>query len=111
MEQGEAGMAGESLRIELAWVNPAGEVVRQPMSLAPGSTLGDALAAIESPALREGLTAGRLVAAVFGESRAPTEPLFEGDRVELLEGLRIDPKEARMRRVAVRRAQGGRRQP
>lgn len=110
MEREDAGMVNEPLKLELAWADETGKVLRQPMTLAPGSTLGDALAAIESPALREGLTAGRLVAAVFGESRAPTDPLFDGDRVELLEGLRIDPKEARMRRVAVRRAQADRRQ-
>jgi putative ubiquitin-RnfH superfamily antitoxin RatB of RatAB toxin-antitoxin module len=110
MEREDAGMVNEPLKLELAWADETGKVLRQPMTLAPGSTLGDALAAIESPTLREGLTAGRLVAAVFGESRVPTDLLFDGDRVELLEGLRIDPKEARMRRVAVRRAQAGRRQ-
>ncbi len=37
--------------------------------------------------------------AVFGESAAATTPLRDGDRVELLEALRMDPKEARRRRA------------
>lgn len=90
--------------VELAWVDPSGDVRRAALQLQPGASLGDALAAIESPALREALVAGRLVAAVFGELKSPAELLFDGDRIELLEGLQIDPKEARMRRVAVRRA-------
>jgi putative ubiquitin-RnfH superfamily antitoxin RatB of RatAB toxin-antitoxin module len=93
------------MRIELAWVNAAGEVASRRLELPEGATLGDALAAISEPGLREGLTAGRLVAAVFGQLRKPTEALSPGDRVELLEGLRVDPKVARQRRVAVRRAQ------
>ena len=92
-----------ALHVELAWVDAGGRVVLRPLALPAGATLGDALAAIELPALREGLTAGRLVAAVFGELKPPTAPLFQGDRVELLEGLQVDPKVARRRRAEVRR--------
>jgi len=91
------------LEVELAWVDAGGRVVLQALALPAGATLGEALAAIELPALREGLTAGRLVAAVFGELKPPTAPLFQGDRVELLEGLQVDPKVARRRRAEVRR--------
>lgn len=100
--------AEPALHIELAWVDAGGRVVVRPLALPAGATLGDALAAIDLPALREGLTAGRLVAAVFGELEPPTAPLFPGDRVELLEGLRVDPKVARRRRAEVRQAQKGR---
>ncbi len=95
--------AEPALHIELAWVDAGGRVVVRPLALPAGATLGDALAAIDLPALREGLTAGRLVAAVFGELKPPTAPLFQGDRVELLEGLQVDPKVARRRRAEVRR--------
>lgn len=95
------------LECELAWVDDEGRVVLQPLALPAGATLGEALAAIELPALREGLTAGRLVAAVFGELKPPSAPLSQGDRIELLEGLRVDPKIARRRRAEVRRAQKG----
>jgi len=96
------------LQVELAWVAEDGRVQRLPMRLPADATLGDALAALGQPQLRQALTAGRLVAAVFGELRPATEPLVDGDRIELLEGLRIDPKEARHRRVAAQRARRGR---
>jgi putative ubiquitin-RnfH superfamily antitoxin RatB of RatAB toxin-antitoxin module len=96
------------MQIELAWVDDDGKVVSQALELPEGATLGEALAGIEVPRLREGLTAGRLVAAVFGELRRPDEVLWAGDRIELLEGLVVDPKIARQRRVAVRRVQEAR---
>jgi len=37
--------------------------------------------------------------AVYGELAAPARALRDGDRVELLEALRMDPKEARRRRA------------
>lgn len=37
--------------------------------------------------------------AVFGEPATTATPLRDGDRVELLEALRMDPKEARRRRA------------
>lgn len=45
--------------------------------------------------------------AVFGQKRKPTDQLCDGDRVELLEGLQIDPKQARRLR-AIKRARMGR---
>ncbi|MFP5406821.1 MAG: RnfH family protein [Gammaproteobacteria bacterium] len=99
------------MRIEFAWVGDDGSVCLDFLELAEGTTLGEALAVIEHPALRQALGAGRLTAAVFGQLRRPDERLFDGDRIELLEALRVDPKVARQRRVAVRREQlprGGR---
>ena len=43
--------------------------------------------------------------AVFGVAVAPSTPLREGDRVELLRPLQLDPKEARRRRA--QRQRGG----
>lgn len=40
--------------------------------------------------------------AVFGERVAPDVPLRDGDRLELLRPLQVDPKEARRRRAAAR---------
>jgi len=93
------------MRVEFAWIGKGGEVELRSLELPEGATLGEALAAIVEPALRQALSAGRLSAAVFGQVRSPGDPLYDGDRIELLEGLRVDPKVARQRRVAVRRAQ------
>ena len=68
--------------------------------LEDGATVADALrlAALEAG----GQVAG---VAVFGVAVAPSTPLREGDRVELLRPLQLDPKEARRRRA--QRQRGG----
>lgn len=96
------------MRIEFAWVGSSGKVELRSLELPDAATLGEALAAIDEPTLRQALSAGRLSAAVFGQVRSPVDLLSDGDRIELLEGLRVDPKLARQRRVAVRRAQAAR---
>ena len=63
------------------------------LDLAEGATVADAVEAA-------GFTAGSEIAtAVFGEAVAAAHPLRDGDRVELLRPLLIDPKEARRRRA------------
>lgn len=44
--------------------------------------------------------------AVFGVRVQPSTPLHAGDRLELLEGLKADPKDARRRRAAASRGEG-----
>jgi len=44
--------------------------------------------------------------AVFGVRVQPESPLRDGDRLELLEALQIDPKDARRRRAAASRGEG-----
>lgn len=44
--------------------------------------------------------------AVFGVRVQPSTPLHDGDRLELLEGLKLDPKDARRRRAAASRGGG-----
>ena len=57
------------------------------------ATVGDALAA--SGFALDGITA----LAVFGERVGQQHRLQDGDRVELLRPLQVDPKEARRRRA------------
>ena len=64
------------------------------LELADGATVGDAVAASGLPL--EGIDGY----AVFGLRAAADAPLREGDRVELLRPLQLDPKEARRRRAA-----------
>lgn len=67
------------------------------VELDAGATLAEAVAA-------SGLSLDGIDGyAVFGVRADPATPLREGDRVELLRPLRMDPKEARRRR-AERRA-------
>lgn len=62
--------------------------------LAEGSTAGEAAAASGLPV--EGIEGY----AVFGERIRADAPLRDGDRLELLRPLLVDPKEARRRRAA-----------
>lgn len=63
------------------------------LELAEGARVADAIEAA-------GFAAGTEIAtAVFGEAVAQTHPLRDGDRIELLRPLLIDPKEARRRRA------------
>lgn len=50
-----------------------------------------------------------LTASVYGQRARTTDPLLDQDRVELLPGLRVDPKVARQRRAEHRRREQGER--
>jgi putative ubiquitin-RnfH superfamily antitoxin RatB of RatAB toxin-antitoxin module len=63
------------------------------LEMPAGATVAEALAACGLG--MEGVAG----CAVFGEVASPARPLQDGDRVELLEALRLDPKEARRRRA------------
>jgi putative ubiquitin-RnfH superfamily antitoxin RatB of RatAB toxin-antitoxin module len=99
---------GERIVVSVAWL--ADDAVRlESLTVPAGTALGDALAAAVArgavPAAVMG-DAGMRVA-VFGRLRPPDYPLVAGDRIELLGPLQVDPKEARARRVALRRAAAG----
>ena len=64
------------------------------LRLADGACASEAARASGLP--REGIDAY----AVFGERIAAGAPLRDGDRLELLRPLQIDPKQARRRRAA-----------
>ena len=77
------------------------EVVRAWPRLHQGVRLDLPAGATVADAIREcGLELDGVAGyAVFGELAATTRPLRDGDRVELLEALRMDPKDARRRRA------------
>ncbi len=66
---------------------------RRLLELPEGATAGEAVAA--SGIAVEGVAG----LAVFGERAGPERPLRDGDRVELLGPLLVDPKDARRRRA------------
>lgn len=77
--------------------------------LPDGATIADALTAALAAGLLpaqagEALQAGVLSVAVNGRARSPEHRLSAFDRIELLGPLTVDPKIARQRRVAHRRA-------
>lgn len=84
-----------TIRVEVVRAWPRRHEV-QTLQLADGATVADALAASRVP------TEGIGGQAVHGERVAIDAQLRNGDRLELLPPLRLDPKEARRRRAARR---------
>lgn len=79
------------MRVEVirAWPHRFDSVV---LELADGATVADALAA-------SGFGDGAHAVAIHGVNATPGTVLDEGDRVEVLRPLLIDPKDARRRRA------------
>lgn len=95
------------------WVSLAPRSVKTTTVHVPlGTPAGQALEAtgwigqlegLDATGLHDGLKDGRWALAIWGRKVAWSHPLSEGDRLELLRGLKVDPKEARRQRY---RAQG-----
>ena len=89
------------MKIEVAHATPEEQIVVT-VELAPGATLAQAIDASgllqRFPAidLRHGV-------GVFGERRALTDTVSEGDRVEIYRPLTADPKDQRRRRAKTKR--------
>jgi putative ubiquitin-RnfH superfamily antitoxin RatB of RatAB toxin-antitoxin module len=98
----------ESIEVEVAIGLAPRQVRTLRLTLPAGSTLRQAIEASglmqEVPDLNpQGLARGMWHAGVWGRRQAPGHVLLQGDRVELVRGLQVDPKEARRVRY---RAQG-----
>ncbi len=79
----------------------AGEQRVVVLHLAPGASAGEAVAA-------SGLASGSPRLGIGGREVSVGEPLRDGDRVEILRPLALDPKEARRLRARRRSARSGR---
>lgn len=79
-----------SIRVEVVQAWPRKHQVVH-VELAEGATVADAIAAAGfAPGGHDGL-------AIHGEAATADQMLRDGDRIELLRALKIDPKEARRR--------------
>ena len=86
------------MRVELAYADPAREVLIG-FEVPAGSTVLDCVERSGLFRLAPDLGETRLGFAVFGRRVEPAAPVSEGDRIEVLRPLRIDPKEARRSRA------------
>jgi len=91
-------MAGMPLRIEVVCAQP-GRAWRLMLALPDGSTVADALAAADLPAKVPGLVVDPDCLAIYGRTASPGDALRDGDRIEVLRPLVVDPMQARRRRV------------
>jgi putative ubiquitin-RnfH superfamily antitoxin RatB of RatAB toxin-antitoxin module len=73
------------------------------VKLASPATVAHALQAARMQTQVPGLVIDPLRLAVYGRPVTPDTPLHDGDRVEILRPLLIDPKDARRRRAGKRR--------
>jgi putative ubiquitin-RnfH superfamily antitoxin RatB of RatAB toxin-antitoxin module len=85
------------LRVEVVYALPEGQAVI-PLQLAEGSSAGAAVAA-SGLAKRHGLAETSWILGIGGRRVAPDQVLRDGDRVEILRPLAVDPKEARRKRA------------
>jgi putative ubiquitin-RnfH superfamily antitoxin RatB of RatAB toxin-antitoxin module len=94
------------LKVTVVHVAPDGPHVLE-LDLPAGATVGDAVAC---SGLLERVPGLDLAVAALGvwNRRVPAETLVrDGDRIEVYRPLTIDPKDARRRRAALRRAKKG----
>ena len=74
------------------------------LTLADGSTVGDAIAASGLAAIPADFKSQALLAGIWGRKAPLIAPLRNLDRVEIYRPLKVDPKAARRARFASQRA-------
>ena len=87
----------ETIRVEVAYADSQRQILHE-LELAGGSTVEDAVRVSGILDLVPPVSAP-VRYGVFGRIVEPGAALRDGDRVELYRRLKIDPKEARRRRV------------
>jgi uncharacterized protein len=97
--------AAPMLDVEVCLVGEEG-CWRVGLKVGAGATVGEALEASGVSVRRPGGLAG-LAVAVFGRHADPDQQLVDGDRIELLPALTVDPKLARQRRAEKKRREHG----
>lgn len=89
------------MRVEVVYaLGDAQDVVM--LDLPDGALARQAVAA-SGLLLRHRLSAAQLKLGISGKAASPDSPLRDGNRVEILRPLAMDPKEARRRRARERR--------
>ena len=89
----------DTLRVSVVYAEPGRQIVRE-LDVAAGATVAEAIR-LSAIAAAAGLAASDLTRlGIFGKTVAADTVLRDGDRVEILRPLKIDPKEARRRRAA-----------
>ena len=94
-------MVNAEIAVTIVWSPAERETDSVTLRLPPQATLADALAAAGWPALATAaqgdaaFAAAGLSCAVWSKARPLTHPLRDGDRVEVLRDLQIDPMTAR----------------
>lgn len=91
-------MADTALHISVVCAVAAGQVVEVTVDLPQGACVADALHACSALPAFAGVDMLALDSGVWGKLAAHSQPLADGDRVELYRPLTVDPKVARRTR-------------
>lgn len=86
------------LAISVAWITREVQDI-VPLSVPDGTTVLQAIAASRLPQAY-GFDLANLTVAVAGKRRRLDAPVHDGERIDLLRPLQVDPKDARRRRAA-----------
>ena len=84
--------------VEVWFASAPHELHQVALQLPEGSTIADAVKASGLVAALPPEAQDALATAIWGKVKDPATPLRAQDRVELLRGLKVDPKEARRQR-------------
>jgi putative ubiquitin-RnfH superfamily antitoxin RatB of RatAB toxin-antitoxin module len=88
------------MRVSVAWITPEMQDV-VPVELPAGATIAEAVDAAGLVATYA-LDLAHLTIAVAGARRALNDVVHDGERIDLLRALTVDPKEARRHRARAR---------
>ena len=99
-------MAPPDVRVTVVYCAPGCEDLTE-VTLPAGATVGDAIGAAGLLVRRPEVGASPPDVGIWGRSCALTQPIEDGDRVEIYRPLTVDPKEARRVRAQVRRRRAG----
>ena len=97
------------LAISVAWITPEVQDI-VPLSMPEGTTV---LQAVQASRLVQayGLDLAHITVAIAGKRRRLDAAVHDGERIDLLRPLNVDPKEARRHRAARQALAPRRRQP
>lgn len=91
-------MSAGGLTVELVYALPR-RAWRWTLALPEGATVAEALGAADLPSRVPGAVVEAGSLAIFGRPVTPETRLRQGDRLEVLRPLQVDPKQARRQRA------------
>jgi uncharacterized protein len=87
----------DQIHIEIVYAQEQAAIVKA-LPMAPGSRLGDALAAAAGDADFSGVDLANAAVGIFGRLARKDQELKDGDRIEIYRQLVLEPKAARRAR-------------
>ncbi len=100
-------MPDEAIRIQVCYAQRDTQTLLA-MNVPPGATIEQAIRCSGVLERHPEINLEQQRAGIFGQLKPLDTPVQAGDRVEIYRPLKADPKEARQRRVAKKRAEGSR---